>query len=133
MPVENIVYGIRMPKASVELNNFNDTVVLRLTLPGGGFFLILGRVVIANFDTDSQTATARLTREDGFEELDRVDIRIGGAGDGALQSISLQAALSLPLETSGDLIDLRCGTYKGFAFQSSLLAMQVDETEVGII
>ena len=94
MPIDNIVYTASN-SGGENLNNFVDTVIVRLRVQDAGQFLILGKVVILNDDGDFQEADARLTTLDGETELDRADVRIGPAGGSftGAQEISLQATM----------------------------------------
>jgi hypothetical protein len=89
MPIDNIAFYGTNP-GSVILHNFADSVVVRVDLrpTDVGKFVVFGRVVIQNWDGDSQFATARLTTLDGKTELDTVTVRLQ---DGVVsQSVSLQ-------------------------------------------
>jgi hypothetical protein len=104
------------------LNNFNDVAVLRLGVKEGTY-VGFARVGIQNDDGDSQNATARITLRDGADLSDRVDVRIPG---NTRDSLSLQGTLRVdPGKT--EIVDVRCSTFRGFANQSSLFAVQVTE------
>jgi hypothetical protein len=109
----------------VDLNNFSDTAVVRLRVDDAGKFVVFGRVIIVNWDGDSQNASAKLTTLDGLIELDRSDVRI--SGDGISLSISLQGTLTLPSKDGNNIIDIRCSTFKGLAQEATLFAIDVDE------
>jgi len=109
------------------LANFADTTIVRLRVADSGKFVIFGRVVIHNSDGDPQNAAARLATFDGATELDKVDVRIGGAGDADSLSLSLQGLMVLPDALNSNVIDLRCATFAGVAREASLFALSVDE------
>jgi hypothetical protein len=50
--------------AQVWLNNFNNTIIAKMELEEGNWF-VLGRVVLGNGDTDFQAGTAQLVRQCG--------------------------------------------------------------------
>jgi hypothetical protein len=126
MPIDNIAFYGTNP-GSVILHNFADSVVVRVDLrpTDVGKFVVFGRVVIQNWDGDSQFATARLTTLDGKTELDTVTVRLQ---DGVVsQPVSLQAAFELGTHNTDPIVDLRCATFKGLAEQASLFVVQVDD------
>lgn len=109
----------------VEFGDFSDTALIRLELPDG-YYLIIAKTVLRNYDGDSQNAAARLTNNEA--DLDRADIRISGSGNAqwAAQEVSLQGMLVLTEESPDRIVDLRAQTYAGGAIQSSIYAIQVD-------
>ncbi len=115
---------------TVDLQHSNDTIVtaIRLLLSGApeehpSRWVLLGRVVITNFDDDDQNASAELRHVDGMVVIDRVDVRIVGRHS---QSLSLQAPLTLGED---DIIDIACSTYNGTAQAASLIALSVDQLQ----
>ncbi len=104
------------------LNN-NDVVLLRLGLSMPGTYLVFGRVMVANGDGDAQAASARSCIRDGSDLVDRADVRIPGD---ASQTIHLQGTARVDAGRA-ELVDIRCSTFRGYAGESSLLAIQVDE------
>jgi hypothetical protein len=109
------------------LQHNNDVVLLRLSLNEPGLYLIFGRVVIRNDDGDAQAASARSTVKDGADLVDRTDVRIPG-GQGT-QALHLQGTARVNPGTT-EIVDIRCSTFRGFASQSSLLALQIDRLRV---
>lgn len=105
------------------LNNFNDTVIVRLQVRAGKY-VIIGRVVVINTDSDPQNASARMTTLDGLQELDRVDVRLGGRGGAPDMAVSLQATLTVDREV---ILDVRCASYVAFARQGSIIAIKVGD------
>jgi hypothetical protein len=118
-PDQHLPYA---PEAGLE--HFNDTVIVRLPISAGAY-VIIAKTVLRNFDGDSQNAAAYMMMNDGEIELDRADIRLSGNGGAqySAQEVSLQAALLLEEPT---VVDLRAQTWNGAAFQSSIIAIQVD-------
>jgi hypothetical protein len=127
----------------VELVNYQDVVLARLTLPDGNY-VIYGKTVLINADSDDQNATARLVavQGEGAQEqfqLDRADIRLahvdsGRAGfyaappfEGGAQEVSLQATLQVPPELKSERVEFRASTFNGVARQTMLHAIQVDD------
>jgi hypothetical protein len=106
------------------LHNNNDVAVLRLALTEG-IYVVVGRVVIRNFDGDGQEASARITVRDGSVISDRVVVRIGG---GEAQTLALQGTLKV---NNGDIVDIRCSTFAGAAGHSSLSAIEVSRLLAG--
>ena len=106
------------------LQNFNEVVLLRLGLAEPGEYVIFGRVVIRNDDGDGQNASARITTIDGTNLVDRADVRITGGGFS--QTIHLQGTARVA-QGQPVIADIRCSTFRGFASQSSLFALLVDQ------
>lgn len=121
MGAEIVFFNTSPGKTS--LHNFNDRVVVRLQVRTGKY-VIIGRVVIINTDSDPQNGSALLTTLDGQQELDRVDIRLGSRGDAPDLAISLQATFSVEREA---IVDIRCASFVGFAEQASIIAIKVDD------
>jgi hypothetical protein len=107
--------------AVANLRNNNDVVILRLGLPEPGEYVIFGRVVLSNLDSDGQAASARCTLKDGADLSDGVNIRIPGDSS---QTIHLQGTARV---ASPQIVDIRCSTFSGNASQSSLFAIPVDQ------
>src|SRR5687768_11217740 len=106
----------------VSLNQFNETVLLKLKLRGGRW-AIFGRVAVINGDSDRQSISARLLRDVNVE-IDSVQ----SYGEFVeAEVMSLQATLTVEeIET----VVLSCSTYKGIAERGSLIAIRVDAIEV---
>lgn len=113
------------PQQGVVLRNNNDVTILRLALKAG-VYVVVGRVVIRNVDRDGQEASARITVRDGAGIADRVAVRIDGGG--TAQTLALQGTLKV---AEGEIVDIRCSTFAGFAGQSSLLATEVSQLLAG--
>jgi hypothetical protein len=107
----------------LHLQHFSDTPVLRLSFNAPGTYILIARVVIRNDDGDPQDASARIGLKDGADVADTVQARIPGGGS---YPFYLQGTMRLPPGESV-LIDVRCSTYSGFAYQSSLFALQVSD------
>jgi hypothetical protein len=105
------------------LQNNNDVVLIRLGLAEPGVYVVFGRVVILNMDGDAQNASARITAQDGADQVDRADVRLPG---GSSQTIYLQGTARVDAG-SPQIVDIRCSTFKGTASQSSLFAIHVDQ------
>jgi hypothetical protein len=107
------------------LDNFDDVTVRQLTVKELGSYVVFARVVIGNFDSDAQNATVRVTHSDG-DVIDRVDIRIPGSPDLDFFNcaVSLQGTLAVDTD-SPEVMELRCQTFRGFAQQCSLFAVEV--------
>jgi hypothetical protein len=87
----------------------------------GGNIFAQAKLVMGNFDDSSQTVTARLTHNNGAFELDRVDLFI----DKQSQTCIYLCGWLFNVQY-GDILDLRCGTYKGWAGSARMTAMRVD-------
>ena len=107
--------------AVATLRNNNDVVILRLGLAEPGEYVIFGRVVLSNLDSDGQAASARCTLKDGADLSDGVNIRIPGDSS---QTIHLQGTARV---AGPEIVDIRCSTFSGNASQSSLVAIPVDQ------
>ncbi len=105
------------------LQNNNDVVLIRLGLAEPGVYVVFGRVVILNEDADAQLASARSTVQDGADLVDRVDLNLPGY---CSQTIYLQGTAKVDAGHP-QIVDIRCSTFKGFAQQSSLFAIHVDQ------
>src|SRR3982750_2204928 len=106
------------------LFKFADTVVTRLQVRPGKY-VVHGRVVIMNDDTDWQPATARMTSANGTILIDQILFNICGRGDPkqlAYMVVSLQGVLEITNIQGTEIIDIRCATYNGGAFSAKLLA-----------
>ena len=129
--VDGDVSARAMPRAVViaeqgdfTLSEFHDVTACHLTVPPGRY-VVFARVLIRNGDDDPQNASATLVdRNNGFV-MDRLDLRIPGKNDNSLMVFSLQGTL----DVSGNInvVDLRCATFAGDAFNSSIFAVQVSE------
>jgi hypothetical protein len=111
------------------LNNFQPQPVASVTVNRGETnVLILGKVVITNFDGDAQNASAWLTHSNPdrtfLEELDRVDIRIPG-GNAFSQSVFLDSWITGV--APNDVITLFCSTFSGLARKVRFNVMGVDD------
>jgi hypothetical protein len=126
--IDNIAFTVSNP-GTVQLHNFNDTVIVRLEKLREGKYVVFGRVVIHNSDGDNQNASAAVTTLDGATQLDRADVRIAGGGGAIDQAVSLQATYTLPSPGTDSTVDIRCATYNGAAVEASLFAILVDGIE----
>jgi hypothetical protein len=86
---------------------------------------VFARVVIRNNDGASQNASARISDGNGFV-MDRVDLNIPGGSSS--MTISLQGTLDV---SGTSVVDLRCATFAGDAFSSSIFAVQVSDLKNG--
>ena len=107
---------------TLQLHNFDDVTVFKLTVKEVGVYAVFARVVIGNNDGDFQNATVRVTHGNGFDVIDQTDIRIPNNGS---YSVSLQGTLRV-VPNAPTVMELRCQTFNGFARQFSLFAVQVD-------
>ncbi|SFI90299.1 hypothetical protein [Nitrosomonas sp. Nm34] len=86
-------------------------------------YVVFGKVLIQNWDGDSQAASARLSIFDGFVILDRSDFRLESI---QYISLSLQGTIDMEKLKNNELIvDLRCSTYNGIAKNASLIVIGV--------
>jgi hypothetical protein len=108
------------------LNHFGEQTILRLGV-GPGTYVVFGRVVVQNDDGDGQNTGARITSHDGSNLIDSVSIRVPG---GSANTVHLQGTLIVPPNRT-DVVDIRCGTFKGFAKESSLFAIEVARLKFG--
>lgn len=108
------------------LNHFEADVACRLKIEGGSY-VIFGRVAICNFDGDAQNAFVQLTARDGSVILDKVEMHLKGNAD--WECFSVQGVYTLPDGQDEEIIDLRCGTYRGYRNHVSLIAIQVDDIQ----
>ena len=99
-----------------------DFIPLSLTVSEPGRYIVFARVAIFNNDEDDQSASARVSHDEEFV-IDRVDVRIPGF---TRTSISLQGTLEV-FPNVAKQVNLRCITFKGFAHQSSIIAVQVSD------
>ena len=133
MPIDNI--ALINTAVSTSLDDFHETVVVRLQLPlvprtqppEVGKYVLFGRVAITNSDGADQNATARMTTLDGGVVLDKVELRLGE--DGLSQTITLLGHHTYTELDGRPIIDIRCATYNGTAFQAKLIAIRVDDLE----
>jgi hypothetical protein len=114
--------AVTTTRGGISLNNFNDTVLLKMKLRAG-HWAVFGRVAVTNGDPDRQYIRAALLRN-----VNVVIDSVQSYGDFVeAEVMALQATLSVDeLET----IVLSCSTYKGIAEQGSLIAIKVDAIEV---
>jgi len=128
MPVSNLLITA---SEVADLGNFNEEVVVRLTLPEikAGAWLLIGRVVIKNADTDAQPRSARMTTHDGATVLDQVeDLRVDSLDADWDKQISLYGTL-LREDVPEPIVDLRASTYDGLADFGRLFALLVDDVQ----
>lgn len=124
-----------------DLTNEQDVVLASLTLPDGKY-VIYGKTVLYNGDSDDQSATARLVAVQGEGarrqlELDRADIRLAHVdlhkgelfpiNEAGAQEVSLQATLEVPPELKSEKVEIRASTFYGVAQRTMLHAIQVDD------
>jgi len=101
----------------VAVGGFHDTVVLSFHLTPGDWVLI-GRVVLNNFDGDDQKASAQISS--AGKPIDRADVTISGRGS---QVISLQGVMRADVNQP---VKLLAATFKGGAAEGSLIAIPID-------
>ncbi len=107
-----------------------ETVIVEITLPEEGDYVIFGKVSIANWDGDYQDATATLLSKSGAQILDQTVVRLGKAF-GSLnvntqdnqQCFHVQAPFRAP--KINETIQIICATYNGSALYGSLIALSV--------
>jgi hypothetical protein len=83
-----------------------------------------------NDDTDWQPATAKMTSADGSIVIDEIHFNIFGRGSPkqlAYMVVSLHGVLEITNTQGTEIIDIRCATYNGGAFNAKLLAVKVDD------
>jgi hypothetical protein len=112
--------------------NFNDTIVLKLSLPAG-HYAVFGKVTIDNAD-GPQNATARLMAQDGAELIDQTNVRLGHF-EGIFHNSFFDATVCVDVQgevtvAAGmmDIIDLRCASFGGHAGFAWLIAMDVGDS-----
>jgi hypothetical protein len=110
-------------QGNFNLHNFDDVTIFKLIVKERGSYVVFARVVLSNDDSDPQNATVRLTHNDGAFIIDRTDFRMP---NGSSYTVHLQGTLNVDPGTP-KVVDFRCQTFKGFAKQFSLFAVQVDE------
>jgi hypothetical protein len=115
---------VNASQADFPLSGFHEVTAGRLLLSEKGRYVVFARVVIRNNDGDSQSASARISDGNGFV-MDRVDLNIPGSSS---MAISLQGRLDV---SGTNVVDLRCATFAGDAFSSSIFAVQVSDLKVG--
>jgi hypothetical protein len=126
-------FNIQDPDVIV-LENFNDTVVVRLAVPKGQY-VVFGKVSLRNSDGDPQNATARLTSQDGFNIIDQADIRVGRS-EGIFHSTNFTSTNSISVQGTftvdgeGEIVDIRCATFRGNVSQASLIAIGAENLAV---
>jgi len=126
-------FNIQGPDVIV-LNNFSDTVAVRLAIPKGQY-VVFGKVSLKNADGDAQNATARLTSQAGFNIIDQTDIRVG-RDEGILHSVNFESTNSISLQgaftadNGGEIVDIRCATFLGNVSLASLIAITTENLAV---
>jgi hypothetical protein len=80
------VFKADLNPMGLALDHFRDTVGVRIELSTGSW-VIFGRVVVFNSDSDSQLANVQLRSRDGSNLIDRAEVRILS---GSSQSLSVQ-------------------------------------------
>jgi len=109
---------------SAILRKFALTSVVQLPeFTDGGFFVIFGKVTLANHDGDPQDAHVQLRLGgEGGVVLDETFVRIAGSGDANRQCASVQSELKeVP---TGGTVDIACGTFDGVALQAKLTVLE---------
>src|SRR5262249_12383097 len=102
-----------------QLRNFADVIVVKLELEKG-CWVIFGRVLVDNFDSDQQTIAARIIH-DANVIIDGIEIY---ADEKTRACLAVQATLR---STRAETVVLVCSTYKGIAEYGSLIAFKVDD------
>ena len=126
-------FNIQGPDVIV-LNNFSDTVAVRLAIPKGQY-VVFGKVSLKNADGDAQNATARLTSQAGFNIIDQTDIRVG-RDEGILHSVNFESTNSISLQgaftadNGGEIVDIRCATFLGNVSLASSIAITTENLAV---
>ena len=103
----------------LQLNQFADVIVVKLELEKGSW-VIFGRALVDNFDSDNQTIAARIIH-DANVIIDEIDIF---AGEKTRHCLAVQATLR---SNRAETVVLVCSTYKGIAEYGSLIAFKVDD------
>jgi hypothetical protein len=103
----------------INLHHFTDMIVVKLELEKLGHWVIFGRVLIDNFDGDSQTIAAKIIH-DANVIIDEIDIFADGKTRNCL---AVQATLK---SNRPETVVLACSTYNGIAEFGSLIAFNVD-------
>ncbi len=106
------------------LHNFVETIVHSISITGGNW-LIFGKILVSNSDSDDQNVNVRL-RVHAQKVLDRADFRMPGGGIG--QPVSLEAAMTGP-DAAPTRLDITCATFNGQAYEAQLIAISVDRLE----
>jgi hypothetical protein len=121
----NLVLHARHPTA-VGISGYAETVVVRLRIRPGNW-VVHGRVVLENADSDEQTATVKTTSMNGTNVIDEVNYALPRRQGvhGGFMVVSLQGVLQIEQQHGEEIIDLRCATYKGVATHAKLLAIEV--------
>jgi len=101
------------------LNNFADVIVVKLELEKGSW-VIFGRALVDNFDSDPQDIAARIIH-DANVIIDGIGIHADG---GTRHCLAVQATLR---SNRAETVVLLCSTYKGIAEYGSLIAFKVDD------
>jgi hypothetical protein len=105
------------------LNNFADTIVAKLELTGDNDkWILFGRVMIINMDSDNQGASALM--HNANVSLDTVELWML---EHERQCVTLHAALVV---RERETITLECNTYKGGAYAASIVAIKVDDFQI---
>lgn len=112
----------------VFLDQFQMTGIVSLEL-GNGRYLVFGKVVIRNADSDPQNAQVQLRRSDGsgpsFATLDQSAVQISEAGEGDQVAVSVQVGFRIA-EAEVETVDLACASANGFAAEAQLAALKLD-------
>src|SRR5262249_12181211 len=101
------------------LHNFAEVIVVKLELEKGSW-VIFGRVLVDNFDSDQQDITARIIH-DANVIIDGINIYADGK---TRHCLAVQATLR---SNRAETVVLVCSTYKGIAEYGSLIAFKVDD------
>jgi hypothetical protein len=86
-------------------------------------YLVLARVVLGNNNSDAQNAFAELYSVSDQLTFDRADVRLLPGDEPAAQSVSLLAQVPGGLLDPSWLLELRCGTFQGFAVEGRVYAV----------
>jgi hypothetical protein len=110
----------------VNLDHFSDVIVAKVDLrnPDGQElnWLLMGTVVLWNYDGSKQYGEARLLYDANIE-LEKVRIYLNEWDN---SGITLFAGLTT---TRDETVTLACNTYKGGAFGARIVALSVDYLE----
>ena len=108
----------------IELSDFAGARAVEMKL-NPGWWVVFGRVIVVNMDSDPQNALLRAER--GYRVVDKWAQRLNS---GWPVIITLQASVAVDPNNS-DVIDIECATYRGIAFTASLIAIQVNGVTEG--
>jgi hypothetical protein len=104
-----------------QLSHFNETPVLNLRWFGGNG-LVFGRVQFANGDGDTQKFQAWLTHGYPRNTIDYVEFQAQAGRRGFIPLSGWN--YNMP---AGEIIEILCATYDGYAFNPRLTALLVEQ------